>query len=80
MSFSGFIMKIFTTYWIIENPDFLALPFYAQFLSLNIIGVFYRLKYYGAWGFVQVAIDLSGISYNRENEKYDKVITGSIQF
>lgn len=35
-----------------------------QFLMLNFIGVLYRVKFYSAWGFTQMAIDLSGLSWN----------------
>lgn len=31
---------------------------------LNIIGICYRIKFYTAWGFTQIAIDLSGFSWN----------------
>lgn len=31
---------------------------------MNIIGIFYRIKFYTAWGFTQIALDLSGISWD----------------
>lgn len=49
-------------------------------MSLNIIGLIYRLKFYMAWGFTQISINLSGLSWNKENSTYDLVICGSYRF
>lgn len=35
-----------------------------KFLSLNIFGVIYRIKFYTAWGLTQMAVDISGLSWN----------------
>ena len=61
---TGLLMPIFTSDWIIKNPTFISLPAIVQYLSLNVIGLVYRLKFYMAWGFTQISINLSGLSWN----------------
>lgn len=61
---TGLLMPIFTPYWALTNSWYLSLPPLAKFLTLNIIGVFYRIKFYSAWGYAQLAVDISGLSWN----------------
>ena len=46
---------------------------------MNIIGFFYRVKFYAAWYLTQTSINISGLSYS-ENGKNDSVVGGSIMF
>ena len=77
---TGLLMPIFTSDWIVTNPTFTSLPPLVQYLSLNIIGLIYRLKFYMAWGFTQISINLSGLSWDKETGSYDKVVCGSFRF
>lgn len=47
---------------------------------LNIIGVIYRLKFYTAWSFIQIAIDFSGLSWDEKEQNYNSVRCGSPRF
>ena len=58
-------IPIFTSDWIVKNETFVSLPAIVQYLSLNVIGLIYRLKFYMAWGITQISINLSGLSWNK---------------
>lgn len=77
---TGLVLPIFHPYWIIENQYFVSLPAIVQYLSLIVIGFFYRLKFYMAWGFTQMSVNLSGLSWSKKNNEYDEVSCGSIKF
>ena len=38
-----------------------------KLLSLNIIGICYRFKFYSGWGLAQTAVNLSGLSWNSKS-------------
>lgn len=73
-------MPIFTPYWVLTNPWYQSLPSILKFLSLNVIGVFYRIKFYTAWGYAQIAVDISGLSWNEKLQNYSSVRCGSPRF
>lgn len=51
-----------------------------KFLSLNLFGLCYRIKFYTAWGLTQLAIDFSGLSWNQQQSNYSSVRCGSPRF
>lgn len=77
---TGLLMPIFHSYWFITNPTFTGLPGIVQFLCLNLIGPIYRMKFYMAWGYTQMSINLTGLSWNKETKEYDLVSCGSMRF
>lgn len=79
MLVSGLAIPVFTNDWPNTNEFYQSLNVPTKLLSLNIIGFFYRVKFYGAWMISQVAIDFSGISWNGKNA-YDHIIAGSIKY
>jgi hypothetical protein len=58
----------------------LNLPWPLKLLIINVMGVIYRLKFYSAWYLAQTAVNLSGLSWNESNKKYDTVIAGDIRY
>lgn len=73
-------MPTFTPYWALHNERYLALSSLEKFLIMNIVGICYRIKFYSAWGFTQIAVDLSGLSWNEKDKNYESVRCGSPKF
>lgn len=63
----------------LENEFYLNSHFMVKILLLNIIGFFYRLKYYCGWYFAQSAVNLSGLSLSAKGE-YDAAVAVSLKF
>lgn len=74
-----FTLPIFHGRWVLENEFYLNSHFIVKILLLNIIGFFYRLKYYGGWYFAQSAVNLSGLSLSAKGE-YDAALSVSLKF
>jgi hypothetical protein len=55
-------LPIFHTKWVFESEFYQSLNFLGKILVMNIIGFFYRLKYYSGWYIAQGAVNLSGLS------------------
>lgn len=57
-------MPVFDHEWVIRNEEYKSYPFIGKLLAINIIGFFYRVKFYAAWYLAQVTINISGLSYS----------------
>lgn len=57
---------MFPTKWVIESEFYLSLHSINKILIMNIIGFFYRLKYYSGWYIAQGAVNLSGLSESKD--------------
>lgn len=43
-----------------------------RFVVINLVAIAFRSRYYVAWLISQMAMDLSGFSYNASNGNFDK--------
>lgn len=77
---TAYLMPTFSPYWALHNEFYLGLTPLMRFLIMNIVGIFYRIKFYSAWGIAQIAVDLSGMSWNEKEQNYSTVRCGSPRF
>lgn len=57
-------MPIFDYEWVLKDPGYQGYSLFGKLIAINIIGFFYRVKFYTAWYLVQVSVNLSGVSYS----------------
>lgn len=58
------VMPIFDHEWILRDETYNSYPVWGKLLAINIIGFFYRVKFYAAWYLTQVTVNISGLSYS----------------
>ena len=61
---TAYIMPVFDSAWVLRSETYQSYSVFGKLLAINIIGFFYRIKFYTAWYLVQSTINISGLTYS----------------